>query len=87
MDSFADLPRITQHDLLQRVANFSDEIVRGLKGFNETDSFWSPLTKTQWQKLKEIADATYPTPEDMRSYFEETFLSYMKDLYIIVPDP
>ena len=26
MDPFSDLPRITQHDLLQRAANFADEM-------------------------------------------------------------
>ena len=87
MDPFSDLPRITQQDLLQRAANFANEMVRGLQGFNESYHFWSLLTKKQWQKLKDIADATYPAPEDMRTRFEEIFLSYMKDIYVIIPDP
>ena len=87
MDPLSNLPHITQQDLLQRAANFADEMVRGLEGFNKPYHFWSLLTKTPWQELKDIANATYPTPEDMRARFEEIFLSYMKNVYVIVPDP
>ena len=86
MHTDSPLPRITQSDLLQRTAAFTDEIVREMQGFNETYKFPSDLTETERRKIKDAGEAAYPTPQDMRSCFEEIFMSYMKDRYVIIQD-
>ena len=86
MDALSNLPRISQSDLLQRAAAFADQMVRKLEGFNHNLAV-SGLTEKERQKLKDAADARYPTPEDMRTRFKEIFLSYMQKRYAVIPDP
>ena len=87
MDTDSPLPRITASDLLQRAAQFAEEMVRGSKKLNRQYPFPKGLTKAERKALQDAADATYPTPEEMRTHFEELFCLYMAQHYVIVPDP
>ena len=86
MDPFSHLPRITQSDLLQRAAAFADQMLRELQGFDYNLPIFG-LTQAERQKLGDAAHATYPTPEDMRARFQEIFISYMREHWIVIPDP
>ena len=87
MDALPNPPSITQQDLLQRASRFADEMVREMQGLNETYEFPLDLTQIERLKIKDAGEATYPTPEDMRSRFLEIFISYMQERYTVIPDP
>ena len=87
MDALSNLPSITQQDLLQRASIFADDMVQEMQGLNETYEFPLDLTQTEWLKIKDAADAMYPSPKDIRARLEEIFISYMKERYTVIPDP